>query len=139
MRNATTIGLLFLVNLLLTNCSTYNPLPEALADPENVTTLKIQNVRLDSLPKEIGTLTNLKTLYLFRNKQQKIPDEIGNLSNLVLLNAAYCGTLVRIPETIQYCHKLDVLYVDETLILPFSIRKVNSRLRVVRLGKGAVR
>ena len=70
-----------------------------------------------------------------KNSLIEIPDEIGNLKNLVELNAAFCGPMVRIPETIQYCDKLENLYIDQTMYLPHSINMVNNRLRIIRLGK----
>jgi Leucine-rich repeat (LRR) protein len=111
-------------------------LPYSIGNLSNLEMLNISNNNLFKIPNEIGKLYNLRFFVIGKNNLVDLPDEIGNLSSLRELNVAFCGPMVKIPETIRYCKNLEFLYIDKTSILPYSINNVNSRLQVVIKEKG---
>ena len=83
-----------------TNCSSFE---EALKEPENVKTLKMNpwqhKITLDSLPPAIGKFVNVETIHLTGHNFEAIPKEIGNLKNLRELSFAECK-LKELPDEI---------------------------------------
>lgn len=53
---------------------------------------------------------------------------LGNLRELDISN---CGHIVRIPETIGNLRTLEILYVDENTILPYSVNILSPRLKII--------
>ena len=161
MKQFLTSVLSFTMIFSLTTCLAQNKLSQALSKPSGVTKLKIEYTPIANLPPAIGTLADLKTLYLFKNGLDSLPveignlenlrflvigknsltylpDEIGNLTRLRELNVAYCGPMVRIPETISNCKSLEYIYVDKSILLPYSINNVNPRLQVLIKERGVL-
>ena len=67
-----------------------------------------------------------------------IPESIGDLTLLTELDVGYYGPMVKIPETIKKCKRLEYLYVDKSILLPFTLHSVNPRLKVILRKKGVL-
>jgi Leucine-rich repeat (LRR) protein len=113
-------------------------LPSEIGKLKNLEFLYLNDNKLKSIPREIGYMENLRFLIIGKNSLTDLPDEIGNLFRLTELDVAYCGPMVRIPETIKKCKRLDYIYVDKSILLPFTINSVNPRLRVLLKENGVL-
>jgi leucine-rich repeat protein SHOC2 len=129
-------------------------LPAEIGNLINLKWLDLQYNRLKELPPEIGNLKKIRFLYLNENHLYAVPDEIGdleelrifvlgknrlteplpetlgNLCSLTELNVGKSGPMLEIPLSVQNLKQLDLLVIDETTIIPFHIRKINSYVRV---------
>lgn len=92
----------------------YN-LEEALANPDNVYKLSLENKGLKELPVEIGTLKNLQVLNLSQNKLKTLPAEIGQLTKLQSLTL-YNNKVNFLPNEIQNLNSLELLYLGKNRI-----------------------
>jgi len=112
----------------------YNQLEKFAPEIGNLAKLEflyINGNKITKIPKEIGDLINLKVLVIGKNSLSTLPDEIGNLTRLTELNIAFSGPMLGIPESIQNCKKLEYLYIDKSILLPYSIGKMNPRLKII--------
>ncbi|MBK7763025.1 MAG: leucine-rich repeat domain-containing protein [Bacteroidetes bacterium] len=84
-------------------CQDCNSLDEALKDPLNVKSIKINatmhGIHLDSIPIAIAQCKNLKILYLSDHQFTSIPKEIGELQKLKELSLAG-SKLSKLPDEI---------------------------------------
>ena len=112
-------------------------LPDEIGNLKKLEYFYINNNLLNALPKEIGNLTNLKYFIIGKNNLKEIPVEIGNLTYLIELNVCNSGPMVYMPETISNCRALEFLYVDKTIMLPYSIVNTNPRLQII-IGESSV-
>lgn len=111
-------------------------LPPEIGNLKSLEFLFLNDNLLQEIPKEIGNLSNLKFLVIGKNSLSSLPYEIGDLTNLTELNVAFCGPLVEIPGSISNCTFLEYLYIDQSIVLPYSIGSVNPRLKLVIKEKG---
>jgi Leucine-rich repeat (LRR) protein len=93
-------------------CVDCNSFEEALKNPEQVKTLKInslmQDITLDSVPVTIGRLVNVEILYLSDHNFSTVPKEIGNLTKLKELS--FSGSkLTSLPDEIFQLKNLNEL------------------------------
>ena len=88
---------------MMAQCQDCTSLEEALKDPAQVKSLKINpwqhEITLDVIPPEIGELINIEILFLSDHNFSEVPAEIGKLSNLKELSFAGCQ-LESLPKEI---------------------------------------
>jgi Leucine-rich repeat (LRR) protein len=115
-RNIITSSLI-LISLGVGHAESFNNLAQALASPERVTSLSINESESDSnmkhLPPKLGALVNLKELEIScLENLEDIPVEIGQLKKLekiIIDNGNGCGMNVSIPASIGDLTNLKVL------------------------------
>lgn len=76
-----------------------------------LTSLYLNNNRLETLPKSIGELRHLTHLDVSQNALSELPAEIGMLVNLKSL-WVFDNNLQSLPNEIGYLHQLDMLGID---------------------------
>jgi len=90
-------------------------LNEALANPDKVFKLSLENQGLKSLPAEIGSLKNLQVLNLSENKLKTLPPEIGSLTKLQSLTL-YNNKVQTLPNEVRNLRSLELLYLGKNRI-----------------------
>eukprot|EP01035_Chromulina_nebulosa_P028407 gene28407-37499_t len=116
-------------------------LPENMASFGKLTTLNLEDNRLEqlpedllyTLPEDIDCLKNLKTLMLESNCLEYIPHSISNLTDLKLLNVSK-NRIVDFPDGVCELSGLKVLNLEKNRLLTIPIRL--SQLSVVDLKIG---
>jgi len=115
-RNIITLSLIFM-SLGIAHAESFDNLAKALASPERVTSLSINESESDPnikhLPPKLGALVNLKELEIScLENLEDIPVEIGQLKKLekiIIDNGNGCGMNVSIPASIGDLTNLKVL------------------------------
>lgn len=125
------IGKLINLKELYLDYNQLDSLPKEIGNLKDLEILGITNNKLIYLPDEIGGLRSLEFLYIGTNLLHELPASLGNLTNLIELNIANSGGLLQIPESIENCHHLERLYVDQTTLFPFSFNRINPRLEII--------
>jgi len=106
-------------------------LPSEIGNLKNLKELRLNRNQLKRIPPEIGLLTNLQFLYIGKNNLQSLPTEISMLESLIELDIAQSGVMLSLPNSIQNLRRLEVLYIDKTTILPYSLSTYNKRLKII--------
>ncbi len=125
------IGNLKNLKILSLQYNQINSLPSEIGKLNKLEELRLNRNQLQQLPVEIGQCWSLKFLYVGKNNLSGLPDELSLLSNLIELDVAHSGVMLQIPESLQKLKRLEVLYIDNTAILPYSIVNFNPRLVIV--------
>ena len=106
-------------------------LPLSIGKLTNLKFLYLNNNRLTSIPYTIGDLESLQYFVIGKNRLYILPFEIGDLECLKELNLVNCGPQVEIPSSISNLKSLEFLFVDNTLLFPYTINSVNPRLQII--------
>ena len=115
MNRAIIIATLIFMSLGLGHAESFDNLAQALASPEKVTSLSINEPEpnLKQLPQKLGTLINLKELEIScLENLEELPVEIGQLKKLeelIIDNGNGCQMNVSIPASIGELNNLKVL------------------------------
>jgi Leucine-rich repeat (LRR) protein len=83
-------------------------LTAALADPDNVSELRLEGAKLGRYPEEISSLPRLKRLHLDSNEIAQLPLSVGQLQGLRTLSLRY-NKLSSLPKELAHLEGLEVL------------------------------
>jgi Leucine-rich repeat (LRR) protein len=107
-------------------------LPQTIGNMSSLEYLYLGNNDLRMLPVEIQNLNKLRTLDLSDNEIAGDPPEfLGQLESLIELDLTNCCSGNRLPSSLSNLEKLEYLYVNSYQIIPYSLGKRNTRLKVV--------
>ncbi len=90
---------------------TYTSLEDAIANPEQVEVLILNDIGLTSFPSQVYEFKNLSYLELSNNNIITIPDSIGLLSKLFYLDLSG-NKINKIPDNFSKLTKLRSFYLD---------------------------
>jgi hypothetical protein len=98
----------------------YYELKDAMAHPDEVTSLKLHNLELTEVPKEIASFKNLVELDLSGNKITSVAGKLSGLAKLQILNLN-ANQLTEIPSDLGSLKELHVLNLSANKISGGSI------------------
>jgi Leucine-rich repeat (LRR) protein len=108
-------------------------LPPEIGGMQNLRDLYLSYNNIRSIPKEISNLKNLQYFIVGRNALEPdgLPNELGKLKKLRTLDVAGSGPMLRIPDNLAYINTLDIIYVDRTAVLPYTLNPIRQRPAVI--------
>lgn len=105
-----------------------NSLPPEIGALRKLKILKLGGNSIESLPPEIGKLGNLEVLLLYDNKLSALPPEVGNLENLRILDLRY-NRLKTLPQDVASLRdNLEKLYLGENAFSEEEKLKIHQML-----------
>lgn len=99
-----------LSSLELENEPWFTDLDSALANPQMVYKLSLQDQKYKTLPPEFGSLVNLQVVNLTNCSIKELPLEIKDCQNLQMISL-YRNKLRYLPAEMQELKKLEILYL----------------------------
>ena len=84
------------------------------------------------IPDGIGKLQKLEVRVLGKNQvDYQLPEAIGKCKNLMVLDAAFTGNALDLPECLGELEKLEQLFIDANTRIPPSINRMKFRLQII--------
>ncbi|MEP7264425.1 MAG: leucine-rich repeat domain-containing protein [Bacteroidota bacterium] len=126
------IGELQRLEVLEVQYNHLNSLPSSITHLKNLTHLYLNNNDLTSIPENIDELVKLQFLYIGKNSLSgRLPSQLGNITGLRELDIAGSGVMIEVPSEIVNARTLEVLYIDQTTIIPYNLKRLGTKFRVV--------
>ena len=98
--------------------------PSEISSLKSLKILNLKNDKLKTLPSEISQLSNLEELYILYNPISSFPSEISSLKSLKILYASHTG-IKTFPPEISQLSNLEELYIWQNQISSFPIEITN--------------